>query len=72
MGDYAFDADTTVSPSGPGEYSATLTDRWNGMTSVVNGGYMMAICLRALGLSMPFADPIVVSGFFLRPGTAGP
>jgi acyl-CoA thioesterase len=72
VGDYAFDADTFVSPSGPGEYSATLTDRWNGMTSVVNGGYMMAICLRALGPSMPFADPIVVSGLFLRPGTAGP
>jgi acyl-coenzyme A thioesterase PaaI-like protein len=72
VGDYAFDADTSVSPSGPGEYTATLTDRWDGMSSVVNGGYMMAIGLRALGLSMPFPDPIVVSGMFLRPGTAGP
>lgn len=72
MGDYAFDADTSVSPSGRDEFSATLTDRWNGMTSVVNGGLEMAICLRALGLSMPFPDPLVVSGLFLRPGTPGP
>jgi acyl-CoA thioesterase len=33
---------------------------------------MLAICLRALGLRMQFPDPIVISGFFLRPGTAGP
>ena len=71
MGDYAFDADTAVSVSGPDEYATTLTDRWNGMTSVVNGGLEMAICLRALGLSMPFPDPLVVSGLFLRPGTPG-
>lgn len=71
MGDYAFDADTSVSPSGRDEFSATLTDRWNGMTSVVNGGLEMAICLRALRLGMPFPDPLVVSGLFLRPGTPG-
>ncbi len=72
MGDYAFDADTAVSPAARDEYSATLTDRWNGMTGVVNGGLEMAICLRALGLSMPFPDPLVSSGLFLRPGTPGP
>jgi acyl-CoA thioesterase len=33
---------------------------------------MLAICTRALALGMPFPDPVVVSGFFLRPGTAGP
>jgi acyl-CoA thioesterase len=33
---------------------------------------MLATCTRALGLAMPFPDPVVVSGFFLRPGTAGP
>lgn len=72
MGDYAFDADTAVSRCGPDEFGAALTDRWNGMTSVVNGGLEMAICLRALGLGMPFPDPLVVSGLFLRPGTPGP
>jgi acyl-CoA thioesterase len=54
------------------EYRAVLTDRWNGIGNAANGGYMLATCMRALGLTMPFPDPIVMSGFFLRPGTAGP
>jgi acyl-CoA thioesterase len=76
MGDFAFDADTAVvavagSPT-RGEFAASLSGRWNGTNGAVNGGYMLAVCLRALGQVMPFPDPIVVSGFFLRPGTAGP
>src|SRR5580692_9628896 len=73
MGDFAFDADTrVVASSVRDEFAAELTGRWNGTNGAVNGGYMLAICLRALGLRMQFPDPIVVSGFFLRPGTAGP
>jgi acyl-CoA thioesterase len=74
MGDYAFDADTRVGASGafPGEFAAELTGRWNGTNGAVNGGYMLAVCARALGLVTPFPDPIVISGFFLRPGAAGP
>src|SRR5271156_4142326 len=73
MGDFAFDADTLVSASGPaGPFAAELTGRWNGTNGAVNGGYILAVCLRALGLVMPFPDPVVISGFFLRPGTAGP
>ena len=81
MGDFAFDADTRVvarepsgvsGASGGGEFAAELTGRWYGTNGAVNGGYMLATCLRALAVAMPFPDPIVVSGFFLRPGTAGP
>ena len=73
MGDFAFDADSRVVAAGsPGEFAAELTSRWNGTAGAVNGGYMLAICTRALALGMPFPDPVVVSGFFLRPGTAGP
>jgi hypothetical protein len=32
---------------------------------------MLATCTRALAQDMPFPDPIVVSGFFLRPGLPG-
>jgi acyl-coenzyme A thioesterase PaaI-like protein len=71
MGDFAFDADTQVSPGSDGEFTAGLTSRWDGTNGAVNGGYMLAICARALGLVMPFPDPIVISGFFLRPGTPG-
>ena len=55
-----------------GVFAAELTGRWNGTAGAVNGGYMLATCVRALALGMPFPDPVVVSGFFLRPGTAGP
>ena len=73
MGDYAFDTDSRVWPAGAdGGFAAELTDRWNGTAGAVNGGYMLATCTRALGLAMPFPDPVVVSGFFLRPGAAGP
>ncbi len=74
MGDYAFDADTRVEPSvsADGEFLAAVTGRWGGITGVPNGGYLLATCTRALGLTMPLPDPIVISGFFLRPGTVGP
>jgi acyl-CoA thioesterase len=71
MGEYAFDEDSRVEPGADGEYTAELTSRWNGTRGAVNGGYLLATCTRALALSMPFPDPIVISGFFLRPGTAG-
>jgi acyl-coenzyme A thioesterase PaaI-like protein len=72
VGLYAFDADTGVRAAGPdGEFTAELTGRWDGTNGAVNGGYMLAICTRALGLIMPFPDPVVISGFFLRPGTPG-
>jgi acyl-CoA thioesterase len=72
MGSYAFDAETEVSAAGSdGEFTAALTGRWDGTNGAVNGGYMLAICARALGRVMPFPDPIVISGFFLRPGTLG-
>ena len=73
MGDFAFDADTAVVASAVrDEFAASLSGRWNGTNGAVNGGYMLAVCLRALGQVMPFPDPVVVSGFFLRPGTSGP
>ena len=73
MADFAFDEDSRVVAAGSsGEFAAELTSRWNGTAGAVNGGYMLAICARALALGMPFPDPVVVSGFFLRPGTAGP
>ncbi len=74
MGDFAFDADTRVWAAGAGQsgaYRAALTGRWGGIGGAVNGGYMLATCTRALGLLVPFPDPIVISGYFLRPGTPG-
>ena len=73
MGDFAFDEDIRVVAAGSeGAFTTKLTGRWNGTAGAVNGGYMLATCTRALALDMPFPEPVVVSGFFLRPGTAGP
>jgi acyl-CoA thioesterase len=63
-----FDEDTAVSEDG----TITLTGRWDGSGGVVNGGYQMAVCAKALARVMPYPDPLVISGFFLRSGTPGP
>jgi acyl-CoA thioesterase len=72
MTDHAFDADTAVAPAGDGRYSARLTERWTALGGTPNGGYMLAVCLRALATEMPLADPLVTSAYFLRPGAVGP
>jgi acyl-CoA thioesterase len=64
----AFDDDTEISPDG----DVTLTGRWNGIADAVNGGYQLAVCVKALARLMPYPDPVAVSGYFLRPGLPGP
>jgi acyl-CoA thioesterase len=70
--DHPFDTDTRVEAIADGSFAATISDRWTALGGVVNGGYLLAACLQALRQMMPFPDPLVVSAFFLRPGTPGP
>jgi acyl-CoA thioesterase len=70
MGEFEFDADTHLTGDGP-VFETGISDRWDAMAGV-NGGYMLALCTRALGQVLPFPDPLVVSGFYLRPGSHGP
>jgi acyl-CoA thioesterase len=70
VGDFEFDADTRLSGYGP-EFEAALPADWGGGPGV-NGGFMLALCARALARVLPFPDPLVVSGFYLRPGSPGP
>jgi acyl-CoA thioesterase len=67
-----FDDDTRVEPSGDHAYAATLSDRWNALGGVPNGGYLLAVALRALAAEMPLPDPVVASATYLRPGETGP
>jgi acyl-CoA thioesterase len=67
-----FDDDTHVEHNHDGTYEATLTDRWNALGGVPNGGYLLAVALRALQHEMPHPDPVVVSASYLRPGHTGP
>ena len=72
MADHLFDTDTRVEPEGDGAYAATLTDRWTALGGVPNGGYLLAVALRALERELPLPDPVVASASYLRPGAAGP
>jgi acyl-CoA thioesterase len=68
---HAFDADTAVRPAADGVYTAELTERWGAIGGTPNGGYMLAVALRALQSEMPLPDPLVTSAHFLRPGLVG-
>jgi acyl-CoA thioesterase len=68
---YEFDAATRLTTAGEGLFEAEISDRWSGLASV-NGGFLMATCVRTLATVLPFPDPVTVSGLYLRPGNAGP
>jgi acyl-CoA thioesterase len=70
--EHLFDTDTAIRATGDGAYDAELTDRWTALGGTPNGGYMLAVALRALQADMPFPDPLVTSAHFLRPGVVGP
>jgi len=72
MTDSSFDTDTRVEPAGDHAYTARLTDRWHALGGVPNGGYLLAVSLRALAHELPHPDPVVVSATYLRPGAPGP
>jgi acyl-CoA thioesterase len=68
----AFEFDTATALSGGGPvFGAVLDGRWDG-TASTNGGFLLALATRAIGTVLPFPDPVVVSGFYLRPGSPGP
>jgi acyl-CoA thioesterase len=71
MTEHLFDADTAVHADGDHVYRAELTDRWTALGGTPNGGYMLAVALRALQADMPLPDPLVTSAHFLRPGRIG-
>ena len=67
-----FDEDTRVEAAGDHTYAATLTDRWTALGGVPNGGYLLAVALKALRQELPLPDPVVASATYLRPGEVGP
>jgi acyl-CoA thioesterase len=70
MGASEFDTSTALSGDGP-VFGAVLDGRWDGHGGA-NGGFLLALATRAIGMVLPFPDPVVVSGFYLRPGLPGP
>lgn len=70
MGTFEFDAATALSGSGP-DFGVLLDGRWDGQGGT-NGGFLLSLAARAVGAVLPFPDPLVLSGFYLRPGSPGP
>lgn len=67
-----FDLDTAVEPTGrPDCYAATVTDRWS-VGPAPNGGYLLAIAVRALLASSAHPDPLTVTAHYYRPPVPGP
>jgi acyl-coenzyme A thioesterase PaaI-like protein len=68
---YEFDSDTAVEATGDGRFRACVHERWN-VGPIANGGYAMAMGMRALGRVLDAADPLTVTAHFLRPTVPGP
>lgn len=70
-----FDIDTAVTPLGDGQYGAEVSDRWGLLGAgggFANGGYALAICLRALRAESVHPDPVAVSATYLSRVRFGP
>lgn len=65
-----FDHDTAVAPRAGGGFDARVDPRWD-VVVAPNGGYLVAIAMRALDRVLPHPDPLTVTGHFLRPGAHG-
>jgi acyl-CoA thioesterase len=68
---YRFDTDTQVKPRADGRWAAELDPGWAGMAGVPNGGYLLATALNAASAALDGAEPLTVTGHFLRPGAVG-
>jgi acyl-CoA thioesterase len=67
-----FAIDTAVEAVDDRRFAATVTSHWDGLAGRPLGGYVLAACLRAMKQTLPFADLLVVSAFFLNPVEPGP
>ena len=65
----SFETDTAVSRSGQG-WVAELNPRWN-IGNNPNGGYLLAIAVRALAEETGRPDPVTVTAHYLSPPAAG-
>jgi hypothetical protein len=68
---YEFDADTDVTDLGGGTYSAEISPRWN-VGDKPNGGYLLAIALRAATAELPLPHPFTATAHYLRAAQPGP
>ena len=68
---FEFDEDTALTEVAPGRFAGQVSARWN-VGSVPNGGYLLALALRAVGAVVPGRDPLSATAHYLRPAVPGP
>lgn len=68
---FEFDEDTAVTPAGPGAYTAEISPRWN-VGDKPNGGYLLALALRAAAADLPLPHPFTSTAHYLRAAHPGP
>lgn len=71
MPSHSFDIDTEVTRVDDSRFTGHLHQRWN-IAGVPNGGYAMALMLRASREVSAHPDPLTVSAHFLSPTVPGP
>ncbi|WP_433785387.1 thioesterase family protein [Actinomycetospora sp. CA-101289] len=64
--------DSSTERVGEGVHALSLSPRWGLDDGRLNGGYQLAVALRALAAEVPMPDPVVASATFLRPAMPGP
>lgn len=68
-----FDQDTAITQVGEGRFTATVADGWGVPNDgPPNGGYLLAIVLRAMGACTDHPHVTTATAHFLRPGRPGP
>lgn len=70
-----FDVATEVVQTADGVFAAQMSANWCARAGAPNGGYTLALCLRALKLLLTRPeplDPLAASATYLRPATVGP
>lgn len=68
---HEFDADTAVEAVAEGRFAAELSGRW-GVGPALNGGYGMAVALRAIEQALDHPDPLTATGHFIAALEEGP
>lgn len=66
----SFVADTAVAPIGDGRWEATLHERWN-VGANPNGGYLLAVAVRAMCEAGGRPHPMSVTAHYLSPPAVG-
>jgi acyl-CoA thioesterase len=65
--EFAFDAATASGPDG----TVSISDQWN-VAGTANGGYLLALGMRALAAIVPLPDPLTATGHYMSRPEQGP